>query len=262
MRSFFRNLEREGVEFILISGQAAILYGAATFSEDFDLWVRPTSANLARLRAALARSEARVYKLTPKLTLEHARSGHGFHFTVPDQEGGRAYLDVMAKPPRVGTFARSRDRCQAMKTDWGSLPVVSIDDLVKLKLTRRLADYDVISNLVSLRLLRESMPTLGLLKWAIETTFRVEDVVAWLGAHARVRSLVGRSERPFLAALARGLAADGTVSTAATSRAGLALAKEIAARQAEDVAYWRPIVDELRRLRQAGELLELGSPVD
>ena len=52
MRSFFRNLDRERVEFILISGQAAVLYGAATFSEDFDLWVRPTSANLARLKTA------------------------------------------------------------------------------------------------------------------------------------------------------------------------------------------------------------------
>ena len=101
MRSFFRNLEREGVEYILISGQAAVLYGAATFSEDFDLWVRPTSANLAALKAALVRSGARVYKLTPSLTLAHARAGHGFHFTVPDDEGGSAYLDVMARPPRV-----------------------------------------------------------------------------------------------------------------------------------------------------------------
>src|SRR5690606_5914107 len=30
------------VEWLLISGQATILYGAATFSEDVDLWVKPT----------------------------------------------------------------------------------------------------------------------------------------------------------------------------------------------------------------------------
>jgi hypothetical protein len=31
--SFFQSLEREGVAYLLISGQAAVLYGAATFSE-------------------------------------------------------------------------------------------------------------------------------------------------------------------------------------------------------------------------------------
>lgn len=261
MRSFFRNLEREGVEYILISGQAAVLYGAATFSEDFDLWVRPTSGNLVALKSALVRSEARIYKLTPSLTLAHARAGHGFHFTVPDDEGGNAYLDVMARPPRVGSFARSRARCETLKTDWGTLPVVAIPDLVLLKLTRRLADYDVISNLVSLRVHRDAKPTPKLLSWAIETTFRVEDVVSWLAAHSVVAPLVRASKRPVLVALAEGIAPDRTVSESAIVEAGLALGQEVAEGQRADVTYWRPIIDELRHLRAAGELLEVGTPV-
>ena len=48
MRSFFRNLEREAVRYLLISGQASILYGAATFSEDVDLWIEPAEANIGR----------------------------------------------------------------------------------------------------------------------------------------------------------------------------------------------------------------------
>lgn len=39
--SFFQHLDTQRVEWLLISGQATILYGAATFSKDIDLWVKP-----------------------------------------------------------------------------------------------------------------------------------------------------------------------------------------------------------------------------
>lgn len=261
MRSFFRNLEREGVEFLLISGQAAVLYGAATFSEDFDLWVRPTAANLAALKAALGLTGARVYKLTPALSLAHVRKGHGFHFTLPDDEGGTAFLDVMGRPPRVGSFARSRARCELLSTDWGTLPVVAIPELVQLKLTRRLADYDVISNLVKLRLQREASPGPRVLSWALESTFRLEDLASWLAGYPGVAALVRASERPVLATLAAGLDAAGSVTEETLDEAALALAREIVERQRADVSYWRPIIDELRQLRSRGALLEVGGPV-
>ena len=54
MRSLFRGFERFELEYLLISGQASILYGAATFSEDIDVWIRPSPANAARLLSALA----------------------------------------------------------------------------------------------------------------------------------------------------------------------------------------------------------------
>ena len=37
MRRLFRSFDRFGVEYLLISGQATILYGAATFSEDVEI---------------------------------------------------------------------------------------------------------------------------------------------------------------------------------------------------------------------------------
>ena len=46
--SFFQHLEAEGAKWLLVSGQATILYGAATFSEDLDLWVIPTEQNRFR----------------------------------------------------------------------------------------------------------------------------------------------------------------------------------------------------------------------
>lgn len=253
MRSFFRNLERESVEFILISGQAAVLYGASTFSEDFDLWVRPSSPNLARLKRALGRCGGKVYKLTPPITLAHARRGHGFHFTVPDRDAD-AYIDVMARPPRVGSFANARRRCELMESDWGTLPVVGIPDLIKLKLTRRLADYDVISSLVRVHARRHHRER-SMLAWSVETTFSVEDLAMWSATKAFSAAL-SASRRPSVRALI-GRRGDGRVE-----RARLAMAREIAGHQAADVAYWRPIIDELRELRRTGNMLEVGSPVE
>lgn len=56
MRNFFRSLTRRGVDALLISGQATVLYGAAPFTEDVDLWVRPDAGTCARLQLGLIHS--------------------------------------------------------------------------------------------------------------------------------------------------------------------------------------------------------------
>jgi len=234
MRSLFRSFERQGVEYLLISGQASVLYGAATFSEDVDIWVRPSTANLRRLLSSLAARGGRVHKLTPPLTLRNAEAGHGFHFVVP----GRplpVYLDVMASPPRVQAFEGSLSRARRLTTDWGVLPVVGIEDLVALKKTRRLSDYDVISNLARIRL-EEAGPTpsRGLVRWAVRHCFRAEERVALLA---------------FL----------GVHRTVATCRQDIL--REIARLQARDVRYWKTRIDELRKLLRAGRLWPEGTLV-
>ncbi|MBI4678608.1 MAG: hypothetical protein HY748_13605 [Elusimicrobia bacterium] len=107
MRSLFRSFERSGVDYLLISGQASVLYGAATFSEDIDLWIRPSIGNARRLLRGLASCGALVHKLTPPLAPRYLRAGHGFHFLIP-RPPGPVYLDVMAQPPRSRSFAAAR----------------------------------------------------------------------------------------------------------------------------------------------------------
>lgn len=176
MRSLFRAFEARRVAYLVISGQASVLYGGAFFSQDLDLWVEPTSANARRLLEALARLQARVHKLTPPLSLRNLRRGHGFHFLVPQRGAPDLYLDVMGRPPRVGGFAAALRRAQRMVTPWGTLPVVSLEDLVELKKTNRPSDYEVISRLVLIRLSREPRPGPRLLAWALRNVFRPEDL--------------------------------------------------------------------------------------
>jgi hypothetical protein len=221
------------VEYLLISGQASILYGAATFSEDVDLWIRPVPASAARLLAALADCRARVYKLTPPLKPPFLGRGHGFHFTVPGHPQ-RVYLDVLGRPPRVGSFDSCLRRARIMETGWGRLPVVSIEDLIALKETRRLYDYEVISNLVQGRVAREESPSRPLLEWAARHSYRAEDRAEFLRRAGR-RATVAECRRR--------------------------IAEEVRRLQARDAAYWRPIVGELRDLRRRGKLIEEGTPV-
>ncbi len=233
MRNLFRSFERFGVDYLLISGQASILYGAATFSEDVDLWIRPSLANVRLVLGALASCRARVHELAPPLEMRFLRAGHGFHFVVP----GRplpVYLDLMGNPPRVGSFSECGLRARLLETDWGRIPVVGLEDLIDLKKTRRFIDYEVISNLVSIRLSEEDSPSRKLLRWAARTTFRAEDRVMFLRSLGAPTSL---------------------------ARCRTAIAREVKRLQARDARYWRPRIAELRRLRRAGMLWPEGEPV-
>src|SRR4051794_33307595 len=112
--NFFQSLSRHQVEYLLISGQATVLYGAATFSEDIDLWINPTEKNRDSFLRALSDRQARYYKLTPPLTVEHLQRGHGFHFILPG-ETDEIFLDVMGIPPRAGSFANSLATARVME---------------------------------------------------------------------------------------------------------------------------------------------------
>lgn len=233
MRSLFRSFERTGVDYLLISGQASILYGAATFSEDLDLWVAPNAPNVARLRRALCSVTATWYKLTPPLTTRHMLAGHGFHFVVPATPLP-LYLDILGHPPRVGNFAGAAAAARSMRSDWGRVPVVSIESLVEMKKTRRFADYDVISNLAQIRLALDPDDH-AVLRWAARNSFRAED------------------RRDLLSRLGRGISLD---------ECRRRISSEVAALQRRDARYWNVRIRALRRLRRTGLLMREGAPVE
>lgn len=260
MRNFFRALERHGASYLLISGQASVLYGAATFSEDVDLWIPPSRPEIERFVRALRGLGVRVYKLTPPLGPSYFRHGHGFHFVIPARVAGEgpAYLDVMGRPPRVESFARAYRRARHLSTSWGKLPVVSVEDLVELKKTRRLSDYEVISNLVRSRL-EERRPDRKRLSWALRNIFRVEDIVWAIDQWPDSVRLLPRARRRVARALAGWNPALGPLPSKVFEHARRILALEIAALQRQDVLYWKGILQELRALRRDGRLLPEGS---
>ncbi len=97
MHSLFRAFRARRVRLLVIGGQAAILYGAAHFTQDLDVWIDPADANVRRFLIALADRKSRVHKLTPPVRAPFVRRGHGFHFVV---------RDLLRRPARIESAAR------------------------------------------------------------------------------------------------------------------------------------------------------------
>ena len=103
-----------GVRFLLMGGQACILYGAAEFSRDTDIIILAAPLNLKRLRLALSGLQAECIAVPP-LSLKWLRKGHGIHFRchLPGTENIR--LDIMAKLRNAPPFDRLRRRFSEAK---------------------------------------------------------------------------------------------------------------------------------------------------
>jgi hypothetical protein len=256
MRNFFHALEQFRVRYLLISGQATVLYGASTFSEDIDLWVDLSGRNWQRALEALEACSARVYKLTPPLERQYAARGHGFHFTVPDEELPHltTYLDIMGAPPRVESFASCFPRARIFDTDWGRLPVIHPRDLVLVKRTQRLSDYAVISALV--RIECQEVRSRQQWEWGLQNTFEAQDLLTLYRRGKPEWQKKVRCQRPAVQLLLRRRRTSAVLRDLST-----ALALEMEETRQADRDYWRPIIAELRELGRQHRLLKAGTPV-
>jgi hypothetical protein len=260
--NFFRNLDARHVEYLLISGQASVLYGAATFSEDIDLWVNPTDENCRRLLAALRDSEARYYKLTPAPTVEHFQRGHGFHFILPGDDEPDVFLDIMGAPPRVGSFASALAAARSMDTEWGCLPTIGLPALVELKKTQRLEDYPIISKLALAWFDQsECEQTPADFRWAIENIFTLPELRMLLEEHPAVLEALPPNSAPGFKEFAERIVVGKDESEASATSVNADMQQRMAKLQQADRRYWRDIIAELKRLRAADELMPQGAKV-
>ena len=201
----------------------------------------------------MTRVKARVYKLTPPFTVGYMRKGHGFHFRI----GRDLFLDVMGRPPRVGRFLSAFSRAREFETDWGTLPVSSPEDLVLLKRTNRPGDYEAVSNLVRFRVM-EAGDDVAVLRWALENTFDVTDLVNLaLRAAEKLRSWPSRAALHALLPVTY----TSKLSERRVRRAARLLAVEMGEVQEQGRRYWRPILAELKGLQAKGRLIPEGTPV-
>lgn len=261
--SFFQRLEQFGVRYLLISGQATILYGAATFSEDVDLWVEPDNDNIQRFLQALRDARARYYKLTPALDVVPFLRGHGFHFVVPDVVNGlELYLDVMGQPPRVGSFFEASMRARHFDTDFGNLPTVGIKELVEIKKTQRPADYPIIGRLALAYLSDPNTPQDDAeLRWALDHVFGFTELRAVVAERPQAFAALAASIPEPIGSGVAALAAGHELEVESEDTLDAWLDARTAPLRAADRRYWRPIIDELRQFRQAAQLMPEGQTV-
>ncbi len=129
-----RTLAEHDVDYVLIGGLAVQTHGHVRTTNDADLIPAPEPANLGRLAAALRSLEARVLnpgqegtridaKMLPQATIWQFATRDGGIDVIHEVPGGRSYSELSERALRVelGDF---------------EVPVVSLDDLIQMKLTR------------------------------------------------------------------------------------------------------------------------------
>ncbi len=257
IKSFFQSLKDNKVEYLLISGQATVLYGAATFSEDIDIWINPTDDNRIALLKALQYLHATYYKLTPPLTEKFLNRGHGFHFYISGSDD--IYLDVMGKPPRVPDYEEANDHKNIIRTDWGRLPTIGIRHLVELKKTQRLADYAIISRLSLIELAGIDNCSTNDFEWALNNIFTLSDLNELITRFPGVVDSVSNPE--FLCDYIKYNNLNDDNDVHLENKIEDWLTSRMLAYQRNDREYWRNIISELKTLRTNDELMINGTEV-
>jgi len=120
------------VEFVIIGGVAAIAYGSATFTQDFDITAPFSEENLARLLAALGPHHPRYALAVPKRPVTESPSELSANrnlYLLTDL--GR--LDILAEVIPVGPYKDVAARATTLELYGRPCRIISLDDLITVK---------------------------------------------------------------------------------------------------------------------------------
>jgi hypothetical protein len=129
-----RTLAEHGVEYVLIGGLAVQTHGHVRTTNDADLIPAPDRANLERLAAALFSLDARV--LNPGAEDTEVDAGmlpQAPIWQLVTRDGG---IDVIHEAPGARSYLELSERALHVRLGDIDVPVVSLDDLIQMKLAR------------------------------------------------------------------------------------------------------------------------------
>jgi hypothetical protein len=230
------------VDHLLMGGQACVLYGAAEFSRDLDLALLPDPTNLDRLKAALAQLEAEVIAVPP-LAMKHLTEGLAVHFRCKQPEVAGLRIDIMTHMRGVAPFPELWARRTTFVFEEETLEVMALPDLVAAKKTQRDKDWPMIRRLVDVNYLsyRDEPTPERVVFWLRELRtpeLLVEAAQAHAGAAAELAG-----ERPLLRL--------ATVESVESEVLSKALRDEEEEERRLDAAYWKPLREQMERIRRA-----------
>lgn len=132
LEQLLHRLVRHEVEFVLVGGYAAMLYGVSLITRDIDVCAPFTFSNLEKIHAALA-----------DLHPYHRETPQQIPFVMPDdfkRKLRNLYLatddgpiDFLGEVPGVGDYAKVLAASVTTNTPAGNFRIVSIDTLIAAK---------------------------------------------------------------------------------------------------------------------------------
>jgi predicted nucleotidyltransferase len=125
-------LSRHGVEFVVIGGQAAVLYGSPIPSFDVDVCYRKTPENLSRLASALKEIHPTLRGAPPDLPfrLDAQSLALGANFTFNTDIGE---FDLLGWVEPFGTYEELIKRAEWVNLHELRIAVIGLDDLIAIK---------------------------------------------------------------------------------------------------------------------------------
>ncbi len=230
---------KNGVQALLMGGQACVFYGAAQVSKDVDLALLAEPANIERLRLALKELAAERIAVPPFDPALFDR-GHAIHFRcqAPMVEGLR--VDLMSRLRLLESFETLWERRTTFADEDGSeFNLLSVPDLVLSKKTARNRDWPVIEMLVNIHIhenLEAPQPD-WIRFWLKECRSPAQLLALANRFTAECSALTGT--RPLLA---HALSGSQTMLIPA-------LDAEMRSEQSADRAFWEPVRRELEAMR-------------
>jgi hypothetical protein len=249
IRQVLSTFQTNGVETLLMGGQACVFYGAAQVSKDVDVLLLAEAGNFTRLRQALDTLAARRIAV-PRFDPDLLARGHAVHFRCAAPGVEELRVDVMTRLRGLPEFAALWERRTVFADPGGVVfNLLSVPDLVDAKKTQRSKDWPMIELLVAVHYRENSASP------------RPEWIQFWLSEARAPELLVDLAVR--FPSEARALiearpslrhALEGDL---AALRPGLDA--EVRTEQDKDRAYWAPLRRELEGFRLA-ETRERGGP--
>ena len=241
IRKALSTIQRHQVAHLLMGGQACVLYGAAEFSRDLDLALLPDPANLDRLEAALEELDAEVIAVPP-FALKHLSEGLAVHFRCRLPEAAGLRIDVMTHMRGVAPFPELWARRTTLTFENETLEVMALPDLVAAKKTQRDKDWPMIRRLVDVNYLNhQDEPTPERIRFWLRELRTPELLVEAAHAHTDVVEEL---------AVARPLLRLANLEHLESGALGRALRDEEDAERRMDEDYWKPLREQIERLRR------------
>ncbi len=227
-----------GVQSLLMGGQACILYGAAEFSRDSDFAILADARNLENIQRALDSLDASVIALPP-FELEYLRRGHAVHFRCMHADVRGMRIDIMSKMRGVAQFPDLWARRTSADLGAGLVvEVMSLRDLVTAKKTQRDKDWLMLRRLLEADFFGCKKPDAANIRfWLLEM---------------RTASLLLDIAKRFPSEAASVAGSRAAVNMALRGDMGLveqALRDEEAIERKLDFEYWAPLREELECMR-------------
>jgi hypothetical protein len=227
------------VRFLLMGGQACVLYGGTEFSRDTDIVLVPDPANLAALKHALEDLHANVIAVPP-FEADYLRRGFAVHFRCAHPDAEDIRLDVMSVLRGVAPFDELWSRRTTFEVKGhGPVDLLGLPDLIQAKKTQRDKDWPMIRRLVEAHYhSRSSTPT--------------DDRVRFWLREARTPSILESLARQYPILVAEAAADRSLVSRisgASVETTEKELQEEERREREADRQYWAPLKMELERLR-------------